>query len=230
MLHSYIDGGPGEIQVLCRRQNLRCSLSFFGYSPEDNSYLAKWRQLPGVRLVVILALVGLLCACTPGRGLPLLPDEATGPYKLGPGDVVRVITFGDQQLSETFRVSDSGNIAMPLLGNVRAAGLSVDQLETSISEQLVKKGLYRDPSVTAEITTYRPIFVLGEVAKPGQYPFQPGMTFLTAVAVAGGFTYRAVEDHAAILRQTASRPVEGRAQRETLVQPGDVITVLQRKF
>jgi polysaccharide export outer membrane protein len=143
---------------------------------------------------------------------------------------VRIIIFADQQQSETFRVSDSGNIAVPLLGNVRAAGLSVDHLASSISEQLVKKVLYRDPSVTAEITTYRPIFVLGEVAKPGQYPFQPGMTFLTAVAVAGGFTYRAVDDYAAILRQTGSRPVEGRAERETLVQPGDVITVMQRRF
>ena len=143
---------------------------------------------------------------------------------------MRVITFGDQQLSETFRVSDSGNIAMPLLGNVRAAGLSVDQLETSISEQLVKKRALSGPECHRRDHHVPANFRSGEVAKPGQYPFQPGMTFLTAVAVAGGFTYRAVDDHAAILRQTALRPVEGLAQRETLVQPGDVITVLQRKF
>ena len=198
--------------------------------PERVGQIPIWLHASARRIAAIAALVGVLCACTSGRNLPPLPEEATGPYKLGPGDVVRIITFGDQQLSETFRVSDSGNLAVPLLGKVQAEGLSVDQLESSIAAQLVTKGLYREPSVTVEITTYRPIFVLGEVAKPGQYPYQPGMTVLTAVAVAGGFTYRAVQDSAEILRQSGSRPIDARAEPESLVKPGDVVRVLESRF
>lgn len=188
------------------------------------------RHVIARRSFTLAALGVLLCACTPGRDLPPLPETAPQPYLLGPGDVVRVITFGDQDLTAEFRVSDSGNIAIPLLGDVHAAGLTTDQLQARISDQLVAKHLFHDPSVAVEIMTYRPIFVLGEVAKPGQYPYQPGMTVLTAVAVAGGFTYRAVEDYAAIVRSIDAKPIEGRAARQTLVQPGDVITVFERHF
>jgi polysaccharide export outer membrane protein len=90
--------------------------------------------------------------------------------------------------------------------------------------------LYRHPSVSAEVTIYRPIFILGEVSRPGQYPYQPGMTVVTAVAVAGGFTYRAVDDAFSIVRTTDGKPLEARAGRQDLVQPGDVITVYERRF
>jgi polysaccharide export outer membrane protein len=182
------------------------------------------------RLVPVLALTTLLGACNPGRDLAPLPDQAAAAYHLGPNYVVRVITFGDQQLTAEFRVSDSGNIAIPLLGNIHAAGLSTRELESRIADQLVAKHLYKDPSVSVEIVTYRPIFVLGEVTRPGQYPYEPGMTVLTAVAVAGGFTYRAVDNYAAIVRQINAHPVEGRVARQTLVQPGDVISIFERRF
>ncbi len=81
-----------------------------------------------------------------------------------------------------------------------------------------------------EVIAYRPVFVLGEVNRPGQYPYQPGMTVVTAAAVAGGFTYRAVEDTASIVRTVNGKSVEGRAGRETLVRPGDVITIYERTF
>ena len=80
------------------------------------------------------------------------------------------------------------------------------------------------------MTSYRPIFVLGEVSKPGQYPYQPGMTVVTAVAVAGGFTYRAVKDYASVVRTLDGVAVEGKAVRQGFVQPGDVITVFERRF
>ena len=81
-----------------------------------------------------------------------------------------------------------------------------------------------------EVTTYRPIYALGEVNKPGQYPWQPGMTMVTAAAVAGGFTYRAVEDYAAVVRTVDGDSVEGKASRQASVRPGDVITVFERRF
>jgi polysaccharide biosynthesis/export protein len=99
-----------------------------------------------------------------------------------------------------------------------------------VSAALVRAQLIRAPSVAVEVTVYRPIFVLGEVNHPGQYPYQPGMTVVTAVAVAGGFTYRAVEDRASIVRSVDGKAVEERAERQTYVEPGDVITIYERRF
>ena len=90
--------------------------------------------------------------------------------------------------------------------------------------------LVRNPSVAVEIIAYRPIYVLGEVNKPGQYPYQPGMTVVTAVAVAGGFTYRAVQSYASVVRTSDGAAMEGRATRQDFVRPGDVITVFERRF
>ncbi len=119
---------------------------------------------------------------------------------------------------------------MPLIGSVRASGLSPDVLATRVGEALVQGELLRAPSVSAEVMTYRPIFVLGEVSKPGQYPYQPGMTVVTAAAVAGGFTYRAIQDYASVVRTQDGVAIEGKATRQNLIQPGDVITVFERRF
>jgi polysaccharide export outer membrane protein len=116
------------------------------------------------------------------------------------------------------------------LGAIRAGGLSPDALAARVSEALVKANLLRTPSVSAEVVTYRPIFVLGEVSKPGQYPYQPGMTVVTAAAVAGGFTYRAIDDYASIVRTQDGAAREGKAARQAFVQPGDVITIYERRF
>jgi polysaccharide export outer membrane protein len=143
---------------------------------------------------------------------------------------VRLITFGEDSLTGEFRVSDNGTIALPLIGGVRAEGLSPDALAVRVGKVLVKANILRAPSVSAEVIAYRPIFVLGEVSKPGQYPYQPGMTVVTAVAVAGGFTYRAIQGYASVVRTQDGTAIEGKASRQTFVQPGDVITVFERKF
>jgi polysaccharide biosynthesis/export protein len=169
-------------------------------------------------------------ACAPGRGLPELPSAAPGAYRLGPGDVVRLITFGEDSLTGEFRVSDSGTIALPLLGEVPAQGLSPDALAVQVGKALVHANILRSPSVSAEIIAYRPIFVLGEVSKPGQYPYQPGMTMVTAAAVAGGFTYRAIQSYASVVRTQDGQAIEGIARRQSFIQPGDVITVYERRF
>jgi polysaccharide export outer membrane protein len=148
----------------------------------------------------------------------------------GPGDRVRIITFGDQDLSGQFRIDAAGLITLPLLGSVHAGGMTEAELQTAIADQLIKLDIFKKPSVSIEILDYRPIFVLGEVAKPGEYPYQPGMTVLTAVAVAGGFTYRAVKDQFSIVRANEGQKMEGVAKRQTMVAPGDVIDVFERSF
>lgn len=187
--------------------------------------------LRGALAISLLVGVAGLPACSaPGSDLPPIPTADTTGYKLGAGDQVRIITFSDEQLTGEFRVADSGTIALPLLGSVKAAGLTPHQLEGEVADALRQRNLYKDPSVAVEVIAYRPVFILGEVSRPGQYPYQPGMTVVTAVAIAGGFTYRAVEDESSIVRTVDGKAIEGRAGRETYVRPGDVITVYERTF
>ena len=181
------------------------------------------------RVVTALAAV-VLSGCAPGRDLPPIAEYRTQGYRLGGGDQIRVITFGEDQLTGEFRVDDQGRVALPLLGSVVAAGLAPQELEARIASGLKERNLLRNPSVSVEVMAYRPVFVLGEVAKPGQYPYQPGMTMLTTVAVAGGFTYRGVQDYASVVRTTDATAKEGIITPSSFVAPGDVIKVFERRF
>jgi polysaccharide biosynthesis/export protein len=174
-----------------------------------------------------------VAGCMPGGNLPPLPPATDASYHLGAGDQVRVITYDEAQLSNTFTVGDNGKVAFPLVGTVTAEGLTSDQLARTLAASLAQQKLISKPSVSVEITQYRPVSVLGEVTHPGQYPYQPGMTMLDAVALAGGFTYRAVTDYASDLRdsgQASGEAVKGKIDPETKLQPGDVITVFERYF
>lgn len=181
-------------------------------------------------LPFLLPLLVWLSACAPGRYLPDLPPPASADYRLGPGDAVRIITFGEETLTGEFRVGDSGTLALPLVGSVRALGATPAELEARVSAALKRSNMLRNPSVAVEVIAYRPIYVLGEVNRPGQYPYQPGMTVVSAAAVAGGFTYRAVDAYASVVRSTGGEATEGKASRHASVQPGDVITVFERRF
>ena len=181
-------------------------------------------------LIAVLAVAASLAACAPGRDLPRLQALSGREYRLGPGDVVRIITYGEDPLTGEFRVNDRGDVALPLAGSVVASGLTPRELQDAVAAALTKGDMLRKPSVSVEVSSYRPIYVLGEVNKPGQYPYQPGMTVVSAAAVAGGFTYRAIEDYASVVRTVDGDSVEGKASRQALVQPGDVITVFERKF
>jgi len=186
---------------------------------------------PPRRLYLVWLLLLALAGCGgPGSELPPMPGGGPITYNLGPGDQVRIITFGEETLTGEFRVNDSGNIALPLVGPVRAEGLTSAGLEASVGSALRRDKLVHNPSVAVEVIAYRPIYVLGEVNKPGQFAYQPGMTVVTAVAVAGGFTYRAVEGYAAIVRTIEGKAIEGKASRQSYIQPGDVITVFERRF
>lgn len=180
--------------------------------------------------LLLLSLLQLANCGGPASGLPALPKTESGLYHLGPGDQVRIITFGEEQLTGQFGVGASGDITLPLAGPVHAAGLTPHELEQAITQVLERSKLYKNPSVSVEVVTYRPIFVLGEINHPGQFPYQPGMTVVTAVAIAGGFTYRAVDDVFSIVREHDGKPTEGKADRQTLIEPGDVLTVFERRF
>ncbi len=182
------------------------------------------------RLTAVLSMCLVLAGCAPGGDLKPLPDYQAQQYRLGGGDQIRIITFGEEQLTGEFRVDDQGRIAMPLLGGVVAEGLTPQDLEKTIADGLKRRNLLRDASVSVEVLAYRPIFVLGEVAKPGQYPYQPGMTVLTSVAVAGGFTYRGYQNYASVIRTKGGTAAEGLAKPSDFVAPGDVVKVFERRF
>lgn len=182
------------------------------------------------RTLPLIAFALWLSGCAPGHDLRPLPGLSGGEYRLAPGDMVRVITYGEDPLTGEFRVSDQGMIALPLAGSVKAAGQTPHELEDVVAATLKKRGMLTRPSVSVEVSAYRPIYVLGEVNKPGQYPYQPGMTVVSAAAVAGGFTYRAVQDYASVVRTVDGDSAEGKVRRDGLIQPGDVITVFERRF
>jgi polysaccharide export outer membrane protein len=183
-----------------------------------------------IRILLSSTAIPLLGLTSCGSEMPPLADTPPGPYRLAVDDQVRIITFGQEQLTGQFRVNDRGTIAVPLLGAIPANGLTSGELEHEIEQNLKAKKILLDPSVSVEVVGYRPMFILGEVTKPGQYPYEPGMTVLTAVAIAGGFTYRAQTNYASLLRISNGHSKEGRVPRGMAVLPGDVITIEERYF
>lgn len=169
-----------------------------------------------------------LAACQHG-GLVVLPDEPSAAYTLAGGDRLRVIVFGQDNLSNIYAVDGSGRIAMPLIGTVPAAGMTTSQLERSIEGRL-RTGYIREPKVTVEIDGYRPFFILGEVTNSGQFPFVNGMTVQTAVAIAGGYTPRAARDHAEVTRMTQRGPMTVAVPINQRLRPGDTVVVKERWF
>ena len=196
---------------------------------EDRSLIElrnSWAAMAG------LGLLGLLAGCTPtGSDLPPLPPlGATGAYHLGPGDRVRILVYGDKELSDVFAIGDDGLISLPLAGNVAASGRTPSQLADEIAASLKQRGMIEDPSVAVEVTSYRPIFILGEVIHPGQYPYEPDMTVIAAVSLAGGYSYRAIQGYEGVVRTQGKKTSDGLVKPQDRLVPGDVITIFDRVY
>ena len=176
----------------------------------------------------MLALSLTACAGTNAPWEPQAPTDI-GEYRLGPGDEVRVTVFGQEQLSGNFRIDGSGKVAMPLVGEVEAQGRSARELEKAIADKL-SEGYVREARVSAEVINFRPFFIFGEVNKPGQYPYVNGMTATTAVAMAGGYTYRGNQDYVLVTRGNDPQKQEYKAKANTRVLPDDVIRIPERFF
>jgi polysaccharide export outer membrane protein len=150
-------------------------------------------------------------------------------YRLGTGDKVKITVYGEEDLSGEFSVDGSGQVQLPLVGQVRAAGLSLREFAAEVREALGSKYL-RDPKVSAQIVNYRPFYIIGEVNKPGEFPYENGLSVLGAVALAGGFTYRADESAVYIRRNGSSQEQEFPTSASTRVYPGDIIRIGERLF
>jgi polysaccharide export outer membrane protein len=158
------------------------------------------------------------------------PVQTTGSiYRLGTGDKLRIIVFGEDNLGGEYVVDAGGYIRLPLVGQVKAAGLTLSEFEQQMITML-KDGYLVDPRVSAEVTNYRPFYIMGEVNKPGEYPYVSEMSVLNAVALAGGYTYRANQSSVFIRRngETAEQAVP--ADQNSKINPGDIIRVRERFF
>ncbi|MGI9385444.1 MAG: polysaccharide biosynthesis/export family protein [Methyloligellaceae bacterium] len=155
--------------------------------------------------------------------------DANATYRLDSGDRLRIVVFGQQNLSRTYAVDGGGYISMPLIGAVASRGATTFELEQRIADQLRVKYV-KDPKVTVEVETYRPFFILGEVRRAGQFPYVNGMTVQTAVAIAGGFSERAKESEVQLTRRANGRAVTRSVPPNYPVRPGDTIKVTERFF
>ena len=180
--------------------------------------------------LLLLCATMLLGGCAPRDfSASYLQQQRDAPYTLASGDRLRIIVYGQDSLSNAYGVDGSGRISMPLIGFVDAKGLTVPQLERIIEGRL-KNGFLRDPKVAAEVVAYRPFFIMGEVTTAGQYPFISGMTAQNAVAVAGGFTPRAVKSYVEMTRIVQGAPVTSEVPLTERIRPGDTLTVKERFF
>ncbi len=187
-------------------------------------------------LFAALALVLAACGSTGGQtagareaDAPEAQTQVASAYKLGSSDRLRVTVFGHPDLSGEFEVDGSGAISLPLIGQQKAEGLSTKQLEASITATLAK-GYILDPRVSAEVINYRPFYILGEVGRPGEYPFTSGLTVQNAVAAAGGFTYRANKRVVYIKSIDSDREIAYDLTPGTVVKPGDTLRIGERIF
>ena len=150
-------------------------------------------------------------------------------YHLDAGDRLRVVVYGQEGLTNTYAVGAGGSITMPLIGAVPARGRTTAGLAAEIAAKL-RNGFIRDPSVAVEIEAYRPFFILGEVAAPGQYPYVPNMTVESAVAIAGGFSPRARRDSVTVTHTDAQGTARFIVPPGSPISPGDTVLVSERWF
>ncbi len=160
---------------------------------------------------------------------PLNTASIADGYKLGNADRLRITVFGEPTLSGEFVVDGTGQISLPLIGEIHATGKTVREVQREYEGKL-KDGYLNSPRVSAEVIDFRPYYILGEVGRPGEYPYQDGLTVLNAVATAGGFSYRANKKTVFVRGANATEEVAVPLTSSTQVTPGDTIRIGERLF
>ncbi len=193
----------------------------------------------GLRRMGVLAAIVLMssgCAAGPvqdaaAQAAPAPQQAAAAGYALGSGDKLRITVFNEDRLTGEYSVTGAGDISYPLIGSVTAAGKTLEQVRDTIRDRLAA-GYIKDPRVSVEVLNYRPFYILGEVAKPGEYPYVIGLTVQQAVATAGGYTYRANTRRVFVkgTLDTAEHQLNLRDSTPVSVRPGDTIRIGERYF
>ncbi len=161
-------------------------------------------------------------ATTPG----VTDDEH---YTLGSGDKIKITVYGEDDLGGEFAIDGTGHVQLPLIGQVTVVGLTLHQFVAAVTTAL-QNGYLKDPKVSVQVVNYRPFYIIGEVNKPGEYPYENGLTVLRAVALAGGYTYRANDDKVYVRRVTQSDESTMPADSKVRIYPGDIVRIPERIF
>lgn len=193
-------------------------------------------MLDGLFKCGAVLLIGLqLAGCYRDYGaVPAEPDPVLRPgYAapvLQPGEKLKVTVYGEEALTGPYDINPSGDISIPLIGTVRAAGHTRSELERELTARFVRGKYLQEPKVTVDVMEFRPIYVVGETLRPGAYPYKAGLNVLTAITLAGGPTYRASRD--TVFLQHPGEVVwnEYPLSASILVGPGDLIRVPERYF
>ncbi len=190
----------------------------------------KYRQ-KAQRWITTLLLIAMvpLNHAQESSGVPNADETSQTDYRLGAGDMIEILVYGESDLSFAVRINQSGRITYPFLGDLVVIGTTTQELEVTIDRGLVEGEFLVNPDVTVNITEYRPFYVNGEVQSPGSYPFQPGLTLLKAITIAGGFTERASRSRISVLSAN-DREVQTVESLDMLIGPDDIIIVNQRLF
>jgi len=183
--------------------------------------------------VLVLAVVLLLAGCA-GASLSesdqqAMAQAATSAPRVQPGDKVRVVVFGEDKLSGDYEIDQSGQISLPLAGTIEAKGLTQAELELALAKKFRSEYL-KNPKVTVAITSLQPYYIVGEVGHPGEFPYKSGLNVVTAMAIAGGPTYRASRSTVKIQRRGETTMTQYPISASVPVLPGDVISVPERYF
>lgn len=171
-------------------------------------------------LMLMVAFSGFLSAAEP---------MSLSRYELGAGDKISISVYGEEDMEKELILSDAGTVSYPFLGEFKAKGLTVGQLEGLITRRL-KEGYFIDPRVSVSIKEYRKFFVSGEVKSPGGFSFEPGLTLEKAVALAGGFTQRASKRGIMVTREENGHAAERELSLNDSVLPGDIIVINESFF
>ncbi|MCC6828167.1 MAG: polysaccharide export protein [Novosphingobium sp.] len=150
-------------------------------------------------------------------------------YRLGPGDKLQLIVYGEQNLTSEQLVAADGSVTVPLAGRVVAEGKTSHEVAAEIQTRLAD-GFLRNPAVVAVVTAYRPFYILGEVNNPGQYEYAVGMTARDAVAKAGGYTYRAKKNEIVLRHEKTTEEVRVILDQDFRIRPGDTLRIDERYF
>ena len=189
----------------------------------------------------LLITVFVLAACVQTATLETVAPRATvgltDTYLLGPGDEMNIVVYYHEDLSARCSgseaaqskgcavVSDSGTIALPLVGEIRVEGKTVEEVRQEYTARL-SEGYLVNPYVTINIHKYRPFFIIGGVRQPGAYPYRKGMTILHAIALAGGHSNLAIKNRPPLVVRMSGASGDG----DTIsvfspVYPGDVVEI-----
>jgi polysaccharide export outer membrane protein len=186
-----------------------------------------WRQC-FFSLLISLLWTSCLLAQEPATDTKPEPLSAAG-YKLGPRDQIRVSVFNQADLTGDYVLDGEGRFSMPLIGTVAAAGLTPEEVAARIIDRL-KPDYLVNPRVSVEVSNYRPYFLVGEVKTTGSFAYVEGISYLTAIAMAGGYSYRAKKDVVFVTRAGTEESEELKLDVNEKVQPGDIIRVAERFF